>query len=180
MSHSTCSNCGNPRFDDRGFHHHSLPHDHHHFAQHNHQFDREGCFCESFVCDDRFKVRLGGLTGGMNFRLRQLIGCEVKMKVDCGEECRDIQAEICFVGRDFVEVNVHKELDDHMDDIDDDMEEEELEKDCPHCKKHKRKKCKKCAKHKRRKQDFVIFPLESIKWFEIEDDCDCHDECDCC
>ncbi|ENH97173.1 hypothetical protein J416_07007 [Gracilibacillus halophilus YIM-C55.5] len=181
MSVDHCPHCGKDQFlGARDFH---RDFDHHHIDRH--KFDRDVCICESFVCDDHFKVRLGGLTGGLNFRLRQLTGCEVKMKVTCGETCKTILAKICFVGSDFVEVNVLTgDREDIWDDLDDE-EEKELKHDIL---KRRRKKRQLQRHHKRRDhhdiKDTFIFPFESIKWFELKDDCDCdcddcHGDCDC-
>lgn len=174
----------------RNHHHDHFDHHHGHFNDHfdHHDFHRDDCICERFFCDDKFKVRLGGLTSSLNFRLRQLIGCKVKLRVDCGGECKVILAEICFVGRDFVEVNELEELDDDLlgDELNEEVEEDEAEleegeeeqeevEDCPKKKKEKKKK---------KKDKFAIFPMDSVKWFEVKDDCDCdcdcgHHDCDC-
>ncbi|TCN27821.1 hypothetical protein [Mesobacillus foraminis] len=87
-------------------------------------FDRriivdERCFCDDkcfidhhrCLCDERFRLRLGGLEHGMAFRFRQLIGCLVKMDVECGEAAEKVLANICSVGTDFVEVEVFKNKD---------------------------------------------------------------------
>ncbi|WP_421385113.1 hypothetical protein ACOJQI_10215 [Bacillus salacetis] len=42
----------------------------------------------------------------MNFKLRQLIGCMVDLELEDG---RRIEAEICFVGSNFVEVKKYEE-----------------------------------------------------------------------
>ncbi|MFS0638520.1 hypothetical protein AB1K84_21710 [Mesobacillus foraminis] len=47
----------------------------------------------------------------MAFRFRQLIGCLVKLDVECGEEAEKVLATICTVGTDFVEVEVFKNKD---------------------------------------------------------------------
>ncbi|MFA1818900.1 hypothetical protein ACDX78_01635 [Virgibacillus oceani] len=41
----------------------------------------------------------------MNFRLRQLHGCLVKLRL---EENKEVHGEICFVGSDFVEIKMKK------------------------------------------------------------------------
>jgi hypothetical protein len=101
--------------DCRKFHHHHhndchcddcRKFDHHHhndchcddckrFHSHHHFLD------DRFICDDRFRFRLGGLTTGIAFRLRQLIDCKVRIIVD-GE--KKIIGKILFVGTDFIEV----------------------------------------------------------------------------
>ncbi len=99
-------------------------------------------------CDDRFNVRLRGLEGGFAFRLRQLVGCVVKLEVECGDECNVFIGTICHVGRDFVEI---EKID----------EERRRRRDC-HCSSR--------TKHKERKDDFVIIPLDEIKAIKVEDD----------
>ncbi|WP_102027557.1 hypothetical protein [Salirhabdus sp. Marseille-P4669] len=137
MSQKYCSSCGKPIrehfYDDHKFDRHH--HDHHSFDDHHDHYHHgsphfhDDCICEKSICDDHFKVRLGGLTHGLNFRLRQLIGCKVKLNVDC-DGCEKILAEICHVGSNFVEVKVLKHLDasDSEDQADDVAElEEELD-----------------------------------------------------
>lgn len=117
--------------------------------------------CERFLCSEDFKVRLGGLQGGLNFRLRQLIGCVVTMQVECGEEPEEIEARICFVGSDYVEVKV-------LENDDVENNEDENNGDSEECKK-------------KEKDDFLILPTERVKWIKVKDDCDCHKHhhCDC-
>ncbi|WP_394171956.1 hypothetical protein [Guptibacillus hwajinpoensis] len=83
---SNCPKCRKPYYD-----------------KYQSRYDRHSK-CDRFICDDRFKVRLGGLQSGLNFRLRQLIDCEVKLTVECGGECEEVIAKICFVGSDYVEI----------------------------------------------------------------------------
>jgi hypothetical protein len=78
-----------------GHHHHDCGHHHHH----NH--------CRRFLCDDDFRLRLGGLLNNLNFKLRQLIGCMVELELD---DSRKLEAEICFVGTNFVEVKNYGEV----------------------------------------------------------------------
>jgi hypothetical protein len=95
-----------------GSHHSNCGHHHHHHDdcgcghQHHHRRDC-GCghhhhnHCRRYLCDDDFRLRLGGLQNNLNFKLRQLIGCMVELEL---EDSRKIEAEICFVGSNFVEV----------------------------------------------------------------------------
>ncbi|QGS69219.1 hypothetical protein CV093_15535 [Oceanobacillus sp. 143] len=129
MSHTGCTKCGkqfrHDHFDDHGHHdfHHHNHRDHHDFRHHNHRDHHDfrhhnhcnhhdshhherDFICDRFICDSDFRLRLGGLQGGLNFRLRQLIGCVVKLEL---EENKEIVGNICFVGSDFVEVDVLKE-----------------------------------------------------------------------
>ncbi|QOR67624.1 hypothetical protein IM538_05645 [Cytobacillus suaedae] len=174
MSHMHCSTCGKLRrdhFDHRLDHHnghgHHHGHDHHHGHHHGHDnFDHHGChdfhhrdfICDRFLCDDDFRLRLGGLQGNLNFRLRQLIGCKVKFELEGDDK---IIAKVCFVGSDFVEVEV-------LDDKKDDKEEKpQVEK------KKKIKKKVKCPK-------VLIFRMDAIKYMELKDDCKEDIKCDCC
>lgn len=52
--------------------------------------------CRRFICDDDFRLRLGGLQDGLNFRLRQLIGCKVEIQL---EDDQVIRGKICHVGQ---------------------------------------------------------------------------------
>ncbi|MCP8616009.1 hypothetical protein [Salirhabdus salicampi] len=195
MSDNFCSSCGKPlrHFDDHHGHHHGHhEHHHHHGHHHGHHHKRDEHFCEHFICDDHFKVRVGGLTRGLNFRLQQLIGCKVKMTVECGNECEDILAEVCFVGHNFVEVKQLEKLDrldDPWESSDELIEscEPEDEGDVDDEKKglRERKKEKEKEKKKRRKKQktmFKIFPMDAVKGLEVKDDehCDCEHDCNCC
>lgn len=189
MSEKFCSACGKPmhhhdhhdhmRHHDHDFKHRDKHH-HHHHDDHSHDHFCEDCFCERFVRDDHFRVRLGGLAHGLNFRLRQLIGCIVRLKVDCGGDCKKILAEICYVGNNFIEVNILDK--DGWDHDDDDYSYDDggavWRKDNDDRDRRKRKKRK---KHHHRHHKFAVFPLRSIQWFELDDDCDCdhHHDCDC-
>lgn len=64
--------------------------------------------CMRGACSTRFKLRLGGLANGMQFRLQQLIGCKVKLCVECGEQEEHVIGIIKHVGQDYVEVKVLK------------------------------------------------------------------------
>ena len=76
-------------------------HDHdHHWKKHKRCFD---LYPGSPCCDDRFAVRLAGLEGGLNFRLRQLLGEDIELFVIAPEETV-INGTIVEVGGDFVEL----------------------------------------------------------------------------
>ncbi|WP_246938567.1 hypothetical protein [Bacillus pinisoli] len=158
MSHF-CSKCGKKKFDHHDHHdhfgHHDCHHPRHDHHGHDHHFDHHVCddhFCDRFLCDKDFRVRLGGLQGGLNFRLRQLIGCIVKMEL---EGDRKVKAKICFVGSDFVEIEVL----DEMKEVEEKEEEEEK----------KKKKKKKRKKRKFRGKSWIV-PFESIDFVELDDD----------
>ncbi|MGM8212701.1 hypothetical protein ACLIBH_07890 [Virgibacillus sp. W0430] len=221
INHSNCDRCD-----------HSSCHckkDHDNVA--DHCFCRlDDCICRDFVCDDRFKLRLGGLTTNLNFRLSQLVGCFVKLHVDSESGSNTILAEICRVGSNFVEVNVVERSDSHLqngepneleemrmevalleeeieimieemeemnvndnDELDEikvaireaELELEELQTEIalldgtlyPY--KNKLKRRKRHVPHRRnrrKKRHFhksAIFPLNSIKWFELKGKCHC-------
>ncbi|UOE94546.1 hypothetical protein [Alkalihalobacillus sp. LMS39] len=124
---------------------------HHHRDHHccdSHRCHGHHSFKHDRICDDRFNVRLRGLDGGLAFRLRQLVGCVVKLEVECGDECNRFKGIICHVGRDFVEI---EKIDDGR----------KRKKDC-HCKS----RCK-CKSHK---DNFLIVPLHEIKVVKVDDD----------
>jgi hypothetical protein len=133
--------------------------------------------CNRFICDDRFKVRLGGLQGGLNFRLRQLIDREVIMEVECGGKCEEIEAKICFVGSDFIEVKIldEKEKFVSIEDFEKDVKNDE---DC-------NKKNKTTNEKSKKETDFLILSTENVKSFKFKDNCNCnclkrHNcKCDC-
>lgn len=171
-----CSTCGkvrrdhfDHRFDDHRGHHghhdhhrdhhhndHCGCHNHHHGHHHSdhHDFHHRDFICDRFLCDDDFRLRLGGLQGNLNFRLRQLIGCKVKFEL---EGDKKIDAKVCFVGSDFVEVQV-------LDHKKEDKEDKN---------KKKKKKKKKCTKS-------LILRMDAIKYMELKDDCKKDKKCDCC
>jgi hypothetical protein len=180
MSHTGCTKCGkqfrHDHFDDHGHHdfHHHNHREHHDFRHHNHREHHDfrhhnhcnhyhdshhhnrDFFCDRFICDSDFRLRLGGLQGGLNFRLRQLIGSVVKLEL---EENKEIVGNICFVGSDFVEVDVLKEKKEVV------AEEKIVSKEKAEKKRKKRKK----IVH----GNTLIFPFKAIKFVELKDDCDC-------
>jgi hypothetical protein len=123
MSFSYHDHC---RHDNHfGHNHHNFFH-HGHFGDHHHSFSHfdscksHGCkgFCHNdchcshcsghfrnrHLCSHDFRVRLGGLQGGLAFRFRQLLDCDVKLKVDCEGEEQEVNGRVCFVGTNFVEI----------------------------------------------------------------------------
>lgn len=68
------------------------------------------CFCQcnhcsKDLCNTDFKIRLAGLQGGLNFRLRQHLWDKAEFELDNGNI---IQGTIVFVGSNFVEVLVEE------------------------------------------------------------------------
>lgn len=59
--------------------------------------------CRKDLCNPCFMVRLGGLQDGLNFRLRQMVCCEVELQME--EEI--VKGTIIFVGSNFVEIFVN-------------------------------------------------------------------------
>lgn len=130
---------------------------------HHDSFDFHDDFClnNHFICDDRFRFRLAGLEGGMAFRLRQLIDCDVKIELECGENEEEmLQGRICFVGADFVEIDV--------------MKKEKKKKKVKRNRLMQKRVIKKKKTCKENKDEFRILPFESIKSVSImekKDDC---------
>lgn len=57
--------------------------------------------CRGDLCDDDFSIRLAGLTEGFNFRLHELLWCEVAIMLDNKDL---VVGTIVFVGSNFVEM----------------------------------------------------------------------------
>ena len=78
--------------------------------KHNHWKKHKKCYDlypGSPCCDDHFSVRLAGLEGGLNFRLRQLIGKEIKLFLS-SPEGTSITGVLVMVGGDYVEIKPNK------------------------------------------------------------------------
>ncbi|TKD71051.1 hypothetical protein [Pseudalkalibacillus hwajinpoensis] len=133
---SNCPKCRKPYYDE----------------EHHGRYDRHSK-CDRLICDDRFKVRLGGLQSGLNFRLRQLIDCDVILKFECGGECKEIKARICFVGSDYVEIMEHHS---HSENDEDESEQK-----------------------KKKKKDHLIIPMKNISGVKLKHCCDRDCDCDC-
>ncbi|MCA1031114.1 hypothetical protein LCL95_08775 [Bacillus timonensis] len=188
MSHSHCPKCGKHRafdhdhfdqydhFHSRFKHHNDFHNKHPHHRDHFHKdcgCDHHKDFiCDRFICDDEFRLRLGGLQGGLNFRLRQLIGCKVKMELSSGKK---YLVEICFIGADFAEVKVLKDLTTPEPAPQDPVTEEcpeEMEAAQAESKKKKRRRRRRRRKNKACKA--LIIPFDQIKFVEVDCDDDCH------
>ena len=63
--------------------------------------------CRKKLCDNDFQIRLAGLQGGLNYRLRQLQGCVCVMELDNGKK---VNGTLTFVGSNFVEMLVIESL----------------------------------------------------------------------
>ena len=96
--------CDHKDHHDEHCHDDSSSFDHHDWKKHKRCFD---LFPGSPCCDDRFAVRLAGLEGGLNFRLRQLIGEEIELFVQAPEQ-KIINGVIVEVGGDFIELKPTK------------------------------------------------------------------------
>ncbi|MBY0095887.1 hypothetical protein [Mesobacillus maritimus] len=122
-NHDQChhsSHYGHDHRDHRNFHHSHFYHDHHHSFSHHSSCHHHGCkghshkdchcsYCSGHfrfghLCSHDFRVRLGGLQGGLAFRFRQLLDCDVKLNVDCEGEEKAVKGRVCFVGTNFVEI----------------------------------------------------------------------------
>ncbi|MBO8128395.1 MAG: hypothetical protein H0Z39_04235 [Peptococcaceae bacterium] len=98
-------------------HGHHIRHEHH-YVHHGH-FGHPHCpvghvhkdlFCPPvhcfpfFVCDNRVRLQLGGLTGNLNFQLFRLKGCQVIIVFECSGSELSVTGVVCNVGTDFVDV----------------------------------------------------------------------------
>ncbi|MGB5944629.1 hypothetical protein [Paenisporosarcina sp.] len=63
--------------------------------------------CRENLCDNDFQIRLAGLQGGLNYRLRQLLGCNCEIELDNGTK---VIGKLAFVGSNFVEMLVEETL----------------------------------------------------------------------
>jgi len=154
-----CTRCGHHTGHSVKYHRRKRRDDHHHcHCGHHHHRD---CDCHHhhshrFICDDSFRLRLGGLQHGLNYRLRQLLGCEVVVHLEDGKRA---YGEICHVGSNFVELLVEDKcyhtLETGCGDDDDHME----------AKFHKHRRGKK--KHS------LIFSMDKINSLKHHHDCHC-------
>lgn len=111
--HKYCSKCGHKlsTYHDHKSHHHyetnchSVHDDHHRGYHHSYHHDCHCHYHHRNLCDDDFRLRLGGLQGGLNFRLRQLIGCDVEIELENNEI---LHGKVCYVGSNFVELKVEE------------------------------------------------------------------------
>ncbi|WP_017727761.1 hypothetical protein [Halalkalibacterium ligniniphilum] len=129
-------------------------------SKHKSDSKHDHCICEPFTCDDRFRLRLGGLRDNLNFRLRQLVGTDVTIRVRCGNRFEDIVAKLFYVGSDFLEVlPLYKQGNktDRQGNVDDNQ------------KRVTAKKSEQKRKHKKRrdKKKSVIYPFDEIEFIKI-------------
>jgi len=83
--------------------------------------------CRRDLCDDDFRIRLAGLSDGLNYRLHQLLWCDAAISLDNGDF---IVGKIIFVGSNFVEMllPVEEPIEEDIEDeslLDEDLEENE-------------------------------------------------------
>jgi len=73
------------------------PHHLHHSHGHCHSllFPRHGC------CDDRIRLRLGGLHDTLGFRLMRAHGCDVEIETGDNQK---VKGTVCSAGADFVDI----------------------------------------------------------------------------
>ena len=69
---------------------------HHHQCTHHKQ---RYCYC-----DKKFRIRLGGLTSGLAFRLHQLTGCNIRLFIE--GETMPVEGKLKLVGTDFAEISL--------------------------------------------------------------------------
>ncbi|QED46205.1 hypothetical protein [Cytobacillus dafuensis] len=153
--------------------HHPCPHCHDH-KHHPCPFCHEDRHCRKFICDDNFKIRLAGLREGLNFRLRQLLGCEVEIELDNGNK---VKGTIGNVGSNFVEMLVEKYLppasrnapEEHIDEPDkEESSEEDLEKDSVQKQPEDEELCQECRGKKHKNCHILIFPIDKIANVEVK------------
>lgn len=132
--------------------------------------------CRKNLCDTDFSIRLGGLEGGLNFRLRRLLWCEAEFELDNGEK---VKGTIVSVGSNFVEVLVkqssplntgespEKKVEEvpvqNSDDISSQKhtdEESEL--------------CDDCEERTHEKGTSLIFSFDKIATIQVDNSCHCH------
>lgn len=117
--------------------------------------------CRKAICDDDFRLRLGGLQNGLNYRLRQLLGCEVEIQLENDEV---VYGEICYVGSNFLELLVEEKRRPKPRD-------EESEEKCAET-------AEKAEKHyKEKKNHSLLFPLDKIN--NLKHNCGCQNACNC-
>lgn len=160
MYKKECQTCGHKKQINCRCKEHSHHHDKRCKCNHD---DHKHCHCRKDLCDDDFRLRLGGLQNGLDFRLRQLIGCEVKIDLENGEE---LYGKICYVGSNFVELLLKNEKiqTPHVENETDHQVEDEAnatDKKYPH-----HKKC-----------HTIIFPIDKINSLKLR--CGCRNRCKC-
>jgi len=74
--------------------------------------------CRKKLCDDDFRIRLAGLSDGLNYRLHQLLWCDAAISLVNGDF---IVGKIIFVGSNFVEMLLPVE---NGEPVEDECEEE--------------------------------------------------------
>ena len=157
--------CDRRHCDCHHKHHHNhcgCGHHHRHHPDCHHRHDH----CRRLLCDDDFRLRLGGLQNNLNFKLRQLIGCLVDLELEDG---RKMEAQICYVGTNFVEI---KKFDDIMDPVLDPDQNEEPES-LDHEQPEDIELADESSEPKRHCSSWII-PVEKIKYVKI------HHEEKCC
>ncbi len=176
-----CPTCGSHKSYHAITHHCDgmSSHDHKCNCDHNCRQNSHSCcdcchshhhHCRRSICDEDFSIRLGGLQNGLNFRLRQLIGCKVEFLMDNGNT---LYGEIRHVGSNFVEI---MEEDYKRPKIVKDKVIEEVSSDDEMIEKPpsdiKKKKNKRKKKNNRKKKHMTIFSMDKI--MDMKYRCSCH------
>jgi hypothetical protein len=55
------------------------------------------------LCSDNVIIRLGGLTDGLAYRLRELIGCDIQVEHRCDDD-RLTEGKLASVGSEYLEI----------------------------------------------------------------------------
>lgn len=135
--------------------------------------------CRKDLCDTDFSIRLSGLQGGLNFRLRQLLWCEAEFELDGGNT---IKGTIVSVGSNFVEVLVEETFKlksgDHVEEEMDEASEEDMDKELTE--RHPEEENKLDEDYEERKHEkgkSWIFSIDKIANIKVTSSC--HRQCTC-
>ena len=143
-----------------------------HYDDHHHGRHCKCCHhgsCRRFLCDDDFRLRLGGLQNGLNFRLRQLIGCYAEFTL---ENDQVVHGKICHVGSNFVEMMVYQPVPYPEDTPKDAAEDKQTE-----LKPAEYPGTKEKVQYPKKENHTMIFSLEKIN--HLKHHCGCPGPCGC-
>ena len=125
--------------------------------------------CRRDLCSPSFRTRLGGLQSGLNFRLRELLWCNIKFGLEDGNE---VKGRLISVGSNFVEILLESALENENCEIAVKiMDKESIEENKDNFDDH----CEYCNRHHNIGRS-IIFSTDKIAKIEIYD---CHHPCTC-